>query len=477
MPSRNKPFHRLGLSCTLALIVTCSHFALASELTLSAHVDERVELVSIVFRLAGNPEYSMSPLKSYTADIDRYFSPYQKHPAVMLAKKLASERNVGFDAPMSMAVHLSPPPALSPLVPFTDDIPESHWGKENALHFAQLLREFYRDTDFQKFFAAHQPMYRLAEDRFGAVLPDFDINWYKEFYGEVPKGHFNLILGMNNGGGNYGPKVIFPDGHEDLYAIIGSWSEDDSGNPTYNKDYLGTIIHEFNHSFINPLVNEHEDEFVSAEQVYKTVADKMRASAYVSPKVMIQESLVRAAVVLYFESHGHNSRETTGMIHSEQANGFLWMDNLCGLLRQYTAQRGKYPTFSSFMPAVVQFYRELPPHIAELKAEFDKSLVHVTGLRPFPNHSQNVDPTIRELIVTFDKPLDPRRYFINIGPEGQEHYAITGKPEFLTGNQSIKLSLALKPEWSYSFTLSGLGFTSPEGVPLQNYMVDFKTKR
>ncbi|MGA2005174.1 MAG: hypothetical protein ABSG70_17440 [Terriglobales bacterium] len=69
------PFHRLSLSCTLVLVVICSHFALASELTPSAHVDERVELVSIVFRLAGNPEYNMSPLKGYTSDIDRYFSP------------------------------------------------------------------------------------------------------------------------------------------------------------------------------------------------------------------------------------------------------------------------------------------------------------------------------------------------------------------------------------------------------------------
>ncbi|MGA2005175.1 MAG: DUF4932 domain-containing protein [Terriglobales bacterium] len=395
----------------------------------------------------------------------------------MLAKRLATERGVGFDAPMSMAVHLSPPPALSALLPFSDDIPDSRWGKGNALQFAQLLREFYRDADFHKFFAAHQPMYHLAEERFGAIMADFDLNWYKEFYGEVPRGRFNLILGMNNGGGNYGPKVVFPDRQEELYAIIGSWSEDDSGDPTYDKGYLGMIIHEFNHSFINPLVDERKDKFASAEEVYKDVADKMQANAYGSSEVMIQESLVRAAVILYFESHGHDSRETGGRIYAEQANGFLWMDDLCGLLRQYAAQRSKYPTFSSFMPAVVQFYRELSPRIAEMKAGFEKSCVRVTGLQSFPNHSQDVDPTIRELIVTFDKPLDPGHYTIKPGLDGQQHFPITGKPEYLPGNLSIKLPITLKPEWSYSFVLTCPAFVPPGGSPFENYTVDFKTRR
>ena len=41
------------------------------------HVDERVELLSIAFRSAGNPEYNMDTLPAYSADIDRYFAPYK----------------------------------------------------------------------------------------------------------------------------------------------------------------------------------------------------------------------------------------------------------------------------------------------------------------------------------------------------------------------------------------------------------------
>jgi len=46
-----------------------------SEIQLVPHVDERVELLSVVFRLAGNLEYNMSQLALYTTDIDRYFAP------------------------------------------------------------------------------------------------------------------------------------------------------------------------------------------------------------------------------------------------------------------------------------------------------------------------------------------------------------------------------------------------------------------
>jgi hypothetical protein len=32
----------------------------------------------------------MSPLKTYTSDIDTYFVPYKDHPAIILTEKLAS---------------------------------------------------------------------------------------------------------------------------------------------------------------------------------------------------------------------------------------------------------------------------------------------------------------------------------------------------------------------------------------------------
>ena len=198
---------------------------------------------------------------------------------------------------------------------------------------------------------------------------------------------------------------------------------------------------------------------------------------------MVIESLVRAAVIHYMESRGHESREVRYLMRGEQLTGFVWMDELVDLLHQYSAQRSHYRTFESFIPVVAQFYRSLAPRISEKIASFSQRCVHVSGMQPFPNHSENADPAIKELVITFDKALDPQAgpkhhgYSISLGPDGNENFPISGAPEFLPGNLSIKLPVVLKPDWNYSFVLTPLAFASQDSYPLESYTVAFKTKR
>jgi hypothetical protein len=198
-------------------------------------VDDRVELLSIVFRLAGNFEYNMGMLPGYSADIDRYFAPYKNHPAVQMAHLLAEKNGVGFDAVMAMAISLSPPPELKPLVVFTPTVPEKRWGMTDAEKFLPLLRDFYRDTKFAEFYTSHESLYRSAEGRFAETLGSVDFGWYLRFYGKAPDLTYHLILGLNNGGGNYGPRLVHPDGSLELFSIIGCWTHDDAGNPTFRR--------------------------------------------------------------------------------------------------------------------------------------------------------------------------------------------------------------------------------------------------
>jgi hypothetical protein len=361
---------RLFWSLMLILVLALSAFASPDEPPLAPHVDSRVELVSIVCRLTGvDWPYRENFLKQYATDIDSYFAPYKQHPAVLLMKKLAEKDDFDLSAPMQFAVHVSPPPALEPLVAFTNDEPGDGLDKQTALLLAQRLREFYRDTHFEKFLATHEALYRLAEERFGNVLRDLDLNWFKSFYGQESGSHYNLILALNNGGGNYGPHFTL-DGREEMFSIMGAWTADSAGNPTYeNSAYLDTVVHEFNHSFVNPVFDRHKAEFVPAQKVFEQVADQMRKQAYPNSDVMVYESLVRVNVILYLESRGRSHAEIQSKIREEQKNGFLWMDELYDLMHQYTSQRTRYPNFDSFMPVVAQFYRELPPRIEKMKAD------------------------------------------------------------------------------------------------------------
>src|SRR5208283_516209 len=112
-------------------------------------------------------------------------------------------------SPMAMAISLSAPPGLKPLAAFTPTVPDGRWAGESA-RFLPLLRDFYRDSNFAEFFATHKSMYRLAEERFSATLAAVDFGWYRRFYGEEAALEYHLILGLNNGGGNYGPRLERP---------------------------------------------------------------------------------------------------------------------------------------------------------------------------------------------------------------------------------------------------------------------------
>src|SRR5579862_1112995 len=146
---------KLFCSCWLAGAGLATAQPAAPGPAIAPRVDERLELLSIVFRLAGNGEYNMNRLPGYTEDIDRHFAPYKEHPAVAAARRLAASNKIGYDAVMSMAISLSAPPELKPLVPFTADVPDRRWGVETTETFLPLLRDFYRDSKFAAFSEAH----------------------------------------------------------------------------------------------------------------------------------------------------------------------------------------------------------------------------------------------------------------------------------------------------------------------------------
>ena len=337
--------------------------------TIIAQVDERVELLSIVFRLAGNQEYSGRHLKSYVEAIHRHFAPYRSHSVVLLAEELARERGVGFDAVMAMAVHLQPPPSLQPILPFTEQVPETRWGAEQAAQFSTLLQQFYREADCEAFFKQHQRLYQVAATRFALVLEQVNFSWYQDFYGQIPEGSFRAIIGLGNGGGNYGPKVILADGKEELYAIMGTWRSDSLGLPVYESTHvLPTIIHEFNHSFVNPLIDEHATQLQPAgSRLFLPVSGQMRAMAYGSWQTMLCEALVRAAVIAYLERHERDLSVSQNALKQEIKSGFWWMGELVNLVRMYQQDRRKYPTLKIFMPQVVHFYSQLASKVKNQK--------------------------------------------------------------------------------------------------------------
>ncbi|HLX67841.1 MAG TPA: DUF4932 domain-containing protein [Puia sp.] len=439
-------------------------------------VDERVEIMSIAARLAGYEEYNMDFNKVYVAAIHHYFDAFKDHPLIRYLQSVRESNSIGYDAVMGMAVHLSPPPAFQPLVTFTVTVPDKRWGADSAIKLAGLLRRFYTDTDFGSWFRRNATLYQQATDEFGKVFGQLDVQWYYRYYGIVPKGEFRVVLGLANGGGNYGPKVVWPDGRETFYAIMGAWSFDSTGKPVFDvKGYLPTLIHEFNHSFVNYLTEKNKTSFGAAgDTIYSVVGAKMRRLAYGDWPVMFSEALVRASVIRYLM--GHNSDSAAKKELSDQMSiGFIWMDQLVDLLGLYESDRKKYPTLESFMPRIVDFYQTTAANIHALAAAYAKLQPHVSSIEQFRNGDSGVDPGLTTIKIHFDKPLAGKGISINYGKGGKDHWPAPKSLGYADDNSSIVLQVALKPDTEYQFILTGRRFQTPDGYPLDDYEVHFKT--
>ena len=324
-------------------------------------VDKRIELLSIVFRLAGNFEYNDDVYKSYVSDIHKHFDEYKDHPLIVFASEMRDKNGVCFDAVMSMAIYLEQPPSLIPVVEFSSTLPEHRWGQVNAIRFAGLLKQFYTDAKCEEFFKEHEDLYEIAQERFMPVYRALDITWFDQYYGIKPGSSLNIIIGLGLGGGNYGPKVKYPDGKEDNFAIMGTWDIDSTDKPVYSVEAnLPTLIHEFNHSYVNHLTTKYERDFENAgAKLFEMMRAGLGNQHYNNWQTMMNEALVRASVIRYLLKHNPDRNTAIYQLISDFGRGFFWMKEMVETLGLYEKERIKHPTLESYMPVLADFYNRV----------------------------------------------------------------------------------------------------------------------
>lgn len=323
-------------------------------------VDMRVEMLSIVFRLAGNPEYNMKFAKNYVEDIHSYFDRYKSDPAILFARELSQNKNIGFSKVMFLAVHLQFLHNQFILINESQSNLVGKWDSADVVKFVDLLNSFYLRSKFDVFFRSHQMQYANAIKAFNESVTEFDQQWYLDYYGDHDV-NYQVIAGLGDGGANYGPSVT-PTGQKRIvYAIMGSWTFDDTGKPEFPKDvYLTYLIHEFNHSFVDHILEENMDIESGLKPSGKNLLEKrkneMKLEGYEDWHSVINESLVRASVIRYMIDHKSADQVVEDEIQKQQNKGFTWTRDLVSVLGKYESSREKYPTFKSFYPSLTSFF-------------------------------------------------------------------------------------------------------------------------
>lgn len=349
----------LGAGFVAAACAEARDEAAPTDTLLEIRVDPGVELLAILFHMAGRDEYNMTRVTRWETAVNSHFARYAEHPAVEMTERLAGPYDVGYFVPMNLAVHLGAPPALAVRSPLAES-PSIHrtWTTypDTTARYLELVRSFARATRFEDFLSSQRALIDSTEVRLRRLVDEtVETAWFDEFWGVEPGARFVLVPGLTNGRASYGVEYADSVGRE-LYAITGVMETDDAGIPTFGSDFTATVVHELSHPYSDPLVEAWLERLRGpGEALHATDADAFRRQAIGSGETLVIESLVRATVARY-----RLAREGAGAMEAEVAEqvelGFDWMPDLVALLGEYEADRDRWPTMEAFMPRIVEFF-------------------------------------------------------------------------------------------------------------------------
>lgn len=438
----------------------------AARAQVEVRVDPRVELLCVLARLAGLPEYSAANSNSpYARRAELHFAGQREHAAVARLRELRAQHGVSFDALPSLAVHLVDARGLelrAPLEPWPERL-DARWRPGDLPGFLVLARDFAARSKALEFFAAEREFHAQVEQRFTSSVPrERGLAWLDNFYGAKPRMRCTALIGLLCGGMNYGVGVKLAGAPEELTPVLGCWEFDAQGQPRFGAAYGPLFLHEVAHSYANPLVERHFERLRAAgERIHATCAEEMRRKGYADARTVLCETLVRASVVrcraaLEGDSAGAQQAQ------SEREEHFEWAPDLAERLSEYERARERWSDLDAYVPLLAEHLDQAAAQLEERASKRPKLISSTPS-----NGAVEVDPSLGELVFTFDRPMRDQSWSIVGQPEDQPK--ISGKPRYDRSRKQLTVPVQLEPGKTYRFALNSerfQGFVSADGVPL-----------
>jgi hypothetical protein len=237
-------------------------------------VDERLELVALIFRLAGHSIFPKESTK-YQRKLDSNFANLKDHPAVLYVKH--SLIVTGGEIPL-LAIHLTRQHGMFCLAQnpgFLFSLQEKPhyaeyrkengytlYNQDNITHFVKLLNDFYVDSRFADFFHKNTKWYQKQSLTFHTLCVDgFSFEWFRQ-YGLNPD-RMSVVLmpsipkipDVGKGFFGFGGWVLGSDSDEtSVYAFLPLCNAFSLLRHYYSMKAV--IVHEFCHAFANPIAQQ-----------------------------------------------------------------------------------------------------------------------------------------------------------------------------------------------------------------------------
>jgi len=262
-------------------------------------VYEQVELISLVFRLADSVAHWVFSDEDtdYQRSLEPAFRDFADHPIMERTRDLTRTRGIGFDAPIIFAIHLEKADGLFQFV-YGARVWEldTRWTPEIANEYLMLLNDFYIVSSFNAFFEENTAYFEWHSQRLhDELMGKINFGWFYQF-GFNPAS-MRTIIRPSGTRGHFGPTFL----DTINYAVI--------GQRTYPQNYgdlLPTTVHEFAHSFANPIAEAWYEEDENFRNLMESAASTVTRynPFYTGTITAAKEYVTRAFTILYLvENH------------------------------------------------------------------------------------------------------------------------------------------------------------------------------
>lgn len=322
---------------------------------ISITVDPRVELMSIVQYLSTQSEFITIANFSYRDRVDAHFAAFFDHPAVQMYEEMR-RTGFGFSSPANFALSLNESMRWDDDAELSRHVLAGAGGKEKLRKFAEVLRDFFRDSDFHLFYAANEDFYRDNVYRVAALLEDGDyVAELQDYFGMEYESFTVLPVPLYGGGGGFGPHVE-RGGNIEAYCILLAFDDAEMQDdvPVYGDKATFRLIlrHEFSHSFVNRVTDLFHDEVMQYEYLLEPIRREMEELQYGSWVSCLNEHIVRAVTVRL--AYADSPQEGSRALRRELDSGFIYTEVLTDALKEYERNRDQYPDFISFYPVLLE---------------------------------------------------------------------------------------------------------------------------
>nr|BAL56854.1 hypothetical conserved protein [uncultured Acetothermia bacterium] len=358
-----KLFFLIAFLTALGLILSLqpSTTNVTPQHALSLIVDSRIELLAVIQMLSDyDKRFGLISQHDmpYKHDVIEYFHPYKDHAVINWFNRM-SDAGFVFDAPPHAMLHLSAPPSLKIQVPFPDYLKARAGGEKQLKRFVEALRNFAHETQFMVFFKAHQGFFSQMVAKAYRNLTRIDIVEELERYYGMKQHSYTIILAPLFHQGGFGAKIRRADGRFDVYAILGPTGTLEGipifGSPSW---FRSIVWHEFSHSFVNPVTERFRQEIAKYSFLYDPIAEVMKNQGYGDWESCVNEHIIRAIEIRRtYREIGKEAGDRA--LQREKSQGFIYIEALSDRLRDYEAQRDRYPTFVDFYHELIKVFKEL----------------------------------------------------------------------------------------------------------------------